>query len=64
MVVGGFFRRLAKPVDIAPRTGKELWQGLNEYFHFYNYVRPHQSLGYQPPEKVYIIWKKFFDKNK
>ncbi len=29
--------------------GHSLYQGLTEYFHFYNYERKHQSLGYQTP---------------
>ena len=31
----------------------ELMLGLNEYFMFYNMERPHQSLDYQTPDKVY-----------
>lgn len=31
----------------------DLWKGLTEYFDFYNYHRPHQSLGYQSPACVY-----------
>lgn len=27
--------------------------GLDRYFNFYNYERPHQSLNYQPPAAVY-----------
>ena len=27
--------------------------GLDRYFHFYNFERPHQSLGYQTPAQVY-----------
>lgn len=34
-------------------TCQELWRGLTEYFDFYNHQRPHQSLDYQPPVKVY-----------
>lgn len=34
----------------------QLRSGLKIYFDFYNYERPHQSLGYQPPAKLY--WKK------
>jgi len=29
-------------------------EGLAEYFHFYNAVRPHQGLAYQTPAAVYI----------
>ncbi len=28
--------------------------GLNEYFHYYNNERPHQSLGYRTPADVYM----------
>jgi len=34
-------------------TCQELWRGLTEYFDFYNHQRPHQSLDYQPPVKIY-----------
>jgi putative transposase len=34
-------------------TGLELWEGLNDYFRFYNTQRPHQSLNNMPPEKRY-----------
>lgn len=30
-----------------------LTQGLTEYFAFYNHARPHQSLGYLTPDRVY-----------
>ena len=30
-----------------------LYTGLGRYFHFYNEVRPHQSLGYCTPAEVY-----------
>lgn len=33
--------------------GKELWQGINTYFKFYNHKRLHQSLGYKTPSDVY-----------
>lgn len=36
-----------------PETCQELYQGLQDYFQFYNYERLHQSLDYQPPEAVY-----------
>jgi putative transposase len=32
----------------------ELEQGLAAYFHFYNHVRPHQSLGYRTPAEVHF----------
>ena len=31
----------------------EVYDGLTEYFTFYNTERPHQSLGYQTPDAVY-----------
>lgn len=31
----------------------ELYQGLKAYFNFYNNERPHQSIGYQRPAKLY-----------
>jgi len=34
-------------------TGQELWRGLNDYFRFYNMVRPHQNLGNLPPGELY-----------
>lgn len=33
--------------------GIEAEQSLAKYFHFYNELRPHQSLGYQTPAAVY-----------
>jgi putative transposase len=33
---------------------KEVRQGLNEYFKFYNERRPHQGLGYRTPSEVYF----------
>jgi len=35
------------------KTIDEARNGLNEYFQFYNNQRPHQSLNYQTPKKVY-----------
>ena len=35
------------------RTVKEARLGLKDYFEFYNHRRPHQSLDYQKPAKVY-----------
>jgi putative transposase len=34
--------------------GLSLWKGLEKYFHFYNYQRKHQSLGYQTPAQWYV----------
>ena len=33
----------------------DLDQGLQQYFLFYNYERPHQSLGYQVPAEVHFL---------
>ena len=35
-----------------PESCQELYQGLQDYFQFYNQERLHQSLDYQPPEVV------------
>lgn len=32
---------------------REARKEINNYFHFYNHERPHQSLGYKPPASVY-----------
>lgn len=34
-------------------TPKDAIHGLSRYFDFYNHRRPHQSLGYRTPAKVY-----------
>jgi putative transposase len=31
-----------------------LHQGLQDYFHFYNHARPHQSLAYRTPAEVHL----------
>jgi putative transposase len=36
------------------KDGKELYEGLKEYFDFYNNERPHQSLDYKTPSEVYF----------
>lgn len=33
--------------------GLELYEGLKNYFHFYNEIRGHQSLNYKTPQSVY-----------
>ena len=38
-------------------NGKELYEGLRDYFHFYNTERFHQSLGYKTPNEVYVSGK-------
>jgi putative transposase len=32
---------------------REVWQGLNRYFAYYNHERPHQALAYLTPAEVY-----------
>jgi putative transposase len=34
---------------------REAYQGLQRYFHFYNFVRPHQALEYQTPAQMYVV---------
>ncbi len=34
-------------------TVPQLYEGLTDYFHFYNQERPHQSLDYRVPQEVY-----------
>lgn len=36
-----------------PETCQQLYEGLQDYFQFYNQERLHQSLDYQPPEVIY-----------
>jgi putative transposase len=36
------------------KDGKELYQGLKEYFEFYNNRRLHQALDYRTPSEVYF----------
>lgn len=35
-------------------SGTDAFNGLKAYFHFYNTVRLHQSLGYRTPESLYL----------
>lgn len=35
-------------------TVQEAEKSLREYFHFYNYSRPHQSLNYKTPAEIYF----------
>lgn len=35
-------------------TPLEAMRGLNDYFQFYNHVRPHQSLNYKTPAQIYF----------
>ena len=54
-----FIERLWRSVkyeNIYPKdyqTGEELYHGLNQYFAFYNSIRPHQSLDYKVPADVH-----------
>ena len=48
--------RSLKQENIYPKayeTGTDLYNGVNEYFEYYNTQRPHQSIDYQQPEKIY-----------
>jgi putative transposase len=33
--------------------GAELFTALESYFHFYNFERPHQALGYRTPADLF-----------
>jgi putative transposase len=35
------------------RSGSDLLQALQRYFHFYNHQRPHQALGYRAPADLF-----------
>lgn len=39
------------------RTFEEQKRALAEWEHLYNFVRPHQALGYLTPMKFYELWK-------
>jgi putative transposase len=45
---------LIYPGDFA--SGLDLWPALDRYFHFYNYQRPHQALGYRTPADLFPGW--------
>ncbi len=55
-----FIERLWKSVKYecvylhAFEDGVRLYEGLSEYFTFYNHERDHQSLGYQTPASCYL----------
>jgi len=55
-----FIERLWKSVKYecvylrAFEDGVQLYKGLKEYFHFYNYERFHQSLAYSKPAELYF----------
>ena len=36
------------------RGMQEAYDGLKKYFYYYNNERPHQSLGYRAPRKIYL----------
>jgi putative transposase len=36
------------------KDGVELYEGLKNYFDFYNLERPHQSLDYRAPASQYL----------
>ena len=36
-------------------TARQLRDGLSEYFNFYNYERPHQSLSYRTPAEEHFV---------
>jgi putative transposase len=42
---------LIYPGDFA--SGAELFAALDRYFHFYNFRRPHQALGYRTPADLF-----------
>lgn len=42
---------LIYPGDFA--DGQSLWAGLQRYFLFYNYERPHQALAYRSPADIF-----------
>lgn len=54
------FWRTLKYEDVYLRnyqTGSERRAGLTKYFQYYNYQRPHQSLGYRTPASVLMEGK-------
>ena len=44
------------------KTFEEQVEALKNWEHFYNFVRPHQALGYLTPIAFYELWKKDKDK--
>ena len=49
-------RRWGKPQIFNTDQGSQI-TSLTKYFHYYNYQRPHQSLGYRTPAAVLIEGK-------
>ena len=48
--------RCVKQEEVYLKEYEDVWQAeesLSKYFYFYNHQRPHQSLRYQTPFKVY-----------
>lgn len=48
--------RTVKYEEVYLKDYQDVWQaddGLRNYFYFYNYERPHQSLKYQTPFEIY-----------
>lgn len=39
------------------KTFEEQKEALAEWEHFYNFIRPHQALGYLTPMEFYALWK-------
>jgi len=46
---------------------REARKEINNFIHFYNYERPHQSIGYNPPASIYRLgvkhpqeWRGYF----
>jgi putative transposase len=48
-----FTERLWRSVKYDYVSPRQARYGLAHYFHFYNFVRPHQALDYQTPAQVY-----------
>ncbi len=44
------------------RSPRQAYRCINQYLTFYNYKRPHQSLGYQPPAHLYFQTGALVDK--
>ncbi len=40
------------------KTFEEQREAMVEWEHFYNFIRPHQALGYLTPMEFYELWKK------